>query len=242
MKILCVADQIDPIVYSNSIKECFADIDLVLSAGDLPMEYIDFIVSSLNLPTLFVFGNHNLNEFHFYHRDEFSLPKKNSHYATVDDGMKFAHGAVYAGFKVIRIPSDEKNNPLLVVGASGSIRYNNGMCQYTDRGMKFKLIKLIPRLLINKLLYGRYCDIFLTHSPPRHIHDKEDPCHRGFQCFRWFLKKFKPAYMIHGHIHLYDIQTPRVSIYHDTTIINVYSHYILDLPRRKNESIQSNTI
>ncbi|MBE6351231.1 MAG: metallophosphoesterase, partial [Spirochaetaceae bacterium] len=63
MKILCVSDQIDPLVYSNAIKERFSDIEIVFCAGDLPMEYIDFIVSSLNVPTYFVFGNHNLKEF-----------------------------------------------------------------------------------------------------------------------------------------------------------------------------------
>ena len=47
MKILCVCDQIDPIVYNSEIKERFGDVDYILSAGDLPMEYIDFIVFTL---------------------------------------------------------------------------------------------------------------------------------------------------------------------------------------------------
>ena len=34
--------------------------------------------------------------------------------------------------------------------------------------------------------------------------------------------------MIHGHIHLYDIQDIRVSKFEETTIINAYSHYVLD--------------
>ena len=32
------------------------------------MEYLDFIVSSLNKPVFFVFGNHNLNEYGLYHK------------------------------------------------------------------------------------------------------------------------------------------------------------------------------
>ena len=63
----CVSDQIDPLVYSSAAKDYFKDIDLVLCAGDLPMEYVDYIVSVLNKPTYFVFGNHNLEEFHYYH-------------------------------------------------------------------------------------------------------------------------------------------------------------------------------
>ena len=227
MKILCVSDQIDPLVYSNSVKERFSDVDLVFCAGDLPMEYIDFIVSSLNLPTFFVFGNHNINEFHIFHKS-FGVTNSNSNDLMGLDSV--SGGANYAGFKALRIPTSVPGRPLLMVGASGSIKYNNGLAQYTDSTMKFKLLKLLPKLIYNKLRYGRYLDIFLTHSPPRHLQDREDPCHRGFSCYRWFLERFKPKYMVHGHIHLYDLQEPRTTQYHQTEIINVFSHYILDIP------------
>ena len=68
MKILCVSDQIDPLIYSVNIKERYRDVDLVISAGDLPMEYLEFILSSLNKPLFFVFGNHNLNAMPYYHK------------------------------------------------------------------------------------------------------------------------------------------------------------------------------
>ena len=45
MKILCVSDYVDPLIYNQNVKEAFPDIDLILCAGDLPMDYIDFIVS-----------------------------------------------------------------------------------------------------------------------------------------------------------------------------------------------------
>ncbi len=66
MKILCVADEIDPLVHSIRIRERFGDVDLVLSAGDLPMEYLSYIVSALNKPLLFVFGNHNLKDLPYF--------------------------------------------------------------------------------------------------------------------------------------------------------------------------------
>lgn len=215
MKILCISDQVDPIIYSSSLKERYSDVDVVLCAGDLPMEYIDFIVSSLNKPTYFIFGNHNLQEYKYYHeQDKLELHEQHS--------INHSHGAEYAGFKVL------KSGNLLIAGVSGSIRYNNGKNQYTDGEMKFELIKMIPALIINKIRYGRYLDVFLTHASPKDIHDKPDPCHVGFKCFRWFMKKFKPKYLIHGHIHLYDIQDTRVSKYEDTIIINAYSHFVLD--------------
>ena len=71
MKVLCIADHIDPVIYSANLKARFADVDLVLSAGDLSLEYYDFIVSTLNKPLLFVFGNHHLEGWSEYRHDPF---------------------------------------------------------------------------------------------------------------------------------------------------------------------------
>jgi Icc-related predicted phosphoesterase len=62
LKILCVADEIDLVVYSSSVKERFGDTDLILSAGDLPDEYLEFIVSMLNKPIISVAGNHDSSD------------------------------------------------------------------------------------------------------------------------------------------------------------------------------------
>lgn len=217
MKILCVSDQIDPLVYSISAKERYKDVDFVISAGDLPMEYLEFIVSTLNKPVLFVFGNHNLDEFGYYHR----TPSGQYKNPFAQSGFT-AHGTNYIGFQSV------KEGSMLVAGVSGSLRYNDGLNQYTERQMRMRLMGLIPSLLLNRLRYGRYLDILVTHASPAGIHDKSDPCHRGFSCFLWFMKAFKPRYLVHGHIHLYDLQDVRVSRFLDTTVINAYSHYIID--------------
>jgi Icc-related predicted phosphoesterase len=214
MKILCVSDQIDPLVYTSTIKERFGDVDLVLSAGDLPMDYLDFIVSSINTPLLFVFGNHNLEEYQFitkgpvYH-DPGAL---NSH----------SYGATHLHGKVVR------EGKLLVAGLGGSMKYSKGENQFTEREMKWEMIKMIPSLLFNRIFKGRYLDILLTHASPRGIHDKADKCHLGFKCFLWFMRKFRPKYLIHGHIHLYDLSEVRATKYLDTMVINAYSHYLLE--------------
>lgn len=218
MKILCVSDQIDPLVYSTSVKERYKDVEFVISAGDLPMEYLDFIVSAMNKPVYFVFGNHNLNEFGLYHRvDDREMSQRVSRLA-----LDFGHGAIYLGFTA------KREGKLLMAGVSGSKKYNKGLNQYTEGQMKRKLLALAPRLIMNKLLYGRYLDILVTHAPPAGIHDKPDPCHQGFECFKWFMNTFSPRYLIHGHIHLYDLQDIRVSRFEKTTVINAYSHFILE--------------
>ena len=75
MKILCVSDQIDPLIYSVNAQKNFPDVDAVLCAGDLPMDYVDFIVTVLNKPTYFIFGNHNLKEYKYYHNNKNPSPQ-----------------------------------------------------------------------------------------------------------------------------------------------------------------------
>ncbi len=234
MKILCVSDYVDPLIYNQNAKEAFSDIDLILCAGDLPMDYIDFIVSVFNKPTYFVFGNHDLKEYHLYHRES---RLEGQHMTRNYEQSMNGHGATYLGFKAfinenLRItdPLTGKSSPLLIAGTSGSIRYNNGLCQFTEAQMKRKLLKLVPKLIYNKLKYGRYLDIFMTHASPRHIHDHEDPCHLGFECYNWFLQRFKPTYMVHGHIHLYDLREERIGKYYDSIVVNAYAHHVIELP------------
>jgi Icc-related predicted phosphoesterase len=202
MKILCVSDQIDPLVYSNSIKKRFADVDMILCAGDLPMDYLDFIATNLNRPLLFIFGNHNAEEMNGSDQGSFS--------------------STHLGSKI------RKEAGLIVAGLGGCMRYNRGLNQFTDQQMYFEIVKLIPSLLFNRIVYGRFLDILLTHAPPKGIHDKPDKCHRGFKAFRWFMKTFRPKYLVHGHIHLYDLSDVRRTRWLETDVVNAYSHYVID--------------
>ena len=216
MKILCISDQIDPLIYSPSIKERFADVDLILSAGDLPLDYLDFIVSCLNKPLFFVFGNHHTEDLKYFRREW--------NYSSFDILKEFPGcGAVHLGSKV-KIESG-----FIVAGLGGSMRYNNGSNQFTDFQMYIEVAKIIPRLLWNRVVHGRSLDILLTHAPPKGIHDKNDKCHWGFKSYLWFMKVFKPKFLVHGHIHLYDLAAVRCTQWQDTTVINAYSHYVIDL-------------
>ena len=234
MKILCVSDEIDPFIYNPAVKQLFGDVSAVLCAGDLPMDYIDFIVSTLNKPTYFVFGNHNLSEYKYYTR-EFSSSSSLADQNSMEAQAAHSHGAVYLGFKcaatevMIEDPKTKKKRPLLIAGAPGSIDYNHGQCQFSEWQMRWKLLSMAPSLLWNKIRYGTYLDIFLTHAAPRHIHDKEDPCHKGFECFHDFLKKYEPKFMVHGHIHLYNQNEERVGAYYNTTVVNAFSHHVIEI-------------
>jgi hypothetical protein len=216
MKVLCIADHVDPFIYSAGLKSRFKDVDLVLSAGDLALEYYDFIVSTLNKPLFFVFGNHHLTyRNHYKGRPDPLLPP-----AALD--LRGA-GATFLEGRVLRFGG------LILAGLGGSIWYNGGEHQYTNFGMFLSMLRLLPGLAWNRLVRGRWLDVLVTHAPPYGINDLPDPCHTGFRVFLWFMRTFRPRYLVHGHVHLYDRNATREARYADTTVLNAYDHAVFEL-------------
>ena len=82
---------------------------------------------------------------------------------------------------------------------------------------------------MNRLRYGRYLDIFVTHAPPRGIHDGEDLPHQGFEGYLSLLRRFRPMLMIHGHQHVYNRSETTETDYGGTRIINTYGYRVLEL-------------
>jgi Icc-related predicted phosphoesterase len=207
MKILTVSDVVKPQLYHTSINERYGDVDLVLACGDLPNYYLEFIVSMLNKPLYFVFGNHN------------------QQVVPTERGSKLAEpgGCVNLDGRTVNYKG------LLLAGLEGSMRYKpNGGPQYTDREMWLKMWLLGPRLLWNRLSHGRYLDILITHAPPYGVHDAGDLCHTGFKSFLWFMKRFRPRYLIHGHVHLYGHNQVRRTVFESTLVVNAYGHQVIE--------------
>ena len=117
-------------------------------------------------------------------------------------------------------------NGLRILGLGGCRRYHPGAHQYSDREMGRRVRKL--RFLLWRT---KGVDILVTHAPAAGLGDGQDAAHRGFDTFRVFLEKYRPRYMLHGHVHLrYNHGIPRVRDYGDTTIINVSDRYELEIP------------
>ncbi len=73
-------------------------------------------------------------------------------------------------------------------------------------------------------------DILLTHSPAYRINDGEDLPHTGFKGFRYLMERYAPRYFVHGHMHLsYGRSIKRQDVYQNTTIVNAYERYIIEL-------------
>ncbi len=197
MKILLIADEPCKALWDYYDGERLKGIDLILSAGDLPPQYLSFLVTFANCPLLYVHGNH-----------DGVYARKNP------DGCIDIDGKVYR-FGGIRI-----------FGLGGSMAYNEGPHQYTERQMASR-----ARKAAFSLMRSRGFDILLTHAPIRGVNDQEDLPHRGFQVFDTLLRKYSPGYMVHGHVHMnYGYRIPREIRHRDTTVINAYERYLLDYP------------
>ncbi|MCD4670723.1 MAG: metallophosphoesterase [Actinomycetia bacterium] len=207
MKILTISDKIIDIIYTPSIEERLADIDFIISSGDLPNSYLEFIVTMLNKPLFYVFGNHHRKTVHAEHGKRTGGPE----------------GCINIDNRIIEYRG------LLIGGLEGSMRYRPGEHQYSDFEMCMKINRMKPMLYRNRILKKKYIDILVTHAPPLGIHDGEDLCHRGFECFNRFIKNYKPKYHIHGHIHYYGPDCQWLTEVGDTKVINTYGFQILEI-------------
>jgi uncharacterized protein len=207
MKILAVSDQVLDTIYQPRVKEAYPDIDLIIGCGDLPFYYLEFLVSALDVPLVYVRGNHD----------------RGPQYTVEGRVLTSVQGGIDLHGRVIKVEQ------LLLAGLEGSMRYRPGApLMYSEAEMRWHVAQLLPKLLWNKVKYGRYLDILVTHSPAFGIHDRSDLAHLGFKIFLNFLRHFKPRYLLHGHIHIYRQDTIRQTRYYDTDIINVFPARVID--------------
>lgn len=115
---------------------------------------------------------------------------------------------------------------LRILGLGGCCRYSPGDHQYTDKQMHRRIRKLRWKLRRYKGV-----DILVTHAPPEGVGDDEDWAHRGFGTFLKFMDKYRPKYLLHGHVHTnYSHKTIRQRQYADTRVINCCERYVLEIP------------
>lgn len=205
MRILALSDQVVDAIYGAQLGERFGHLDVLLSCGDLPYSYLESLVTALPVPAFYVHGNHDRPE-----------------YTDCGSTLWAPGGWTNLDGQTTRV------GLLLLAGLEGAPRYRpHAPFQYTEAQMRRKVERLVPRLLLNRLRYGRYLDILITHAPPLGIHDSQDLTHRGFAVFRWVMDHFRPLYLLHGHKHVYRPQATR-TLYRQTTVVNVYPYAVLE--------------
>ena len=117
-------------------------------------------------------------------------------------------------------------NGIRILGLGGCRWYRPGPYQVTEREMRKKIRKLRFQLWRHKGV-----DIVVTHAPPEGVGDGEDNAHRGFAALIDLIDKYKPTYLLHGHVHAnYDTRFIREREYNGTKVINVGERYTMEVP------------
>lgn len=195
MRILAVSDIESKSLYDFFSSDKVEGVELIIGCGDLREEYLEFLVTMINVPLLYIHGNH---DDHFKREPEGCV--------CIDDK--------YYEYKGIRF-----------VGLGGSFRYRDGRYMYTEREMKRRIWKLMPRIFRHKGF-----DVLVTHCPARHLNDFDTITHRGFDCFNKLLEKYRPKLFMHGHIHRnYGARIPQKSDHDGTLVINASDYCIFDI-------------
>lgn len=205
MKLLAMSDMEDRRVYSENLLENYGQADIVLGCGDLPYDYLEYVASVMNRPVLYVHGNHDPLPMLTIEGDKKWGPEGCD---PLDDRVRMVGG-------------------LLFMGLGGSIHYSTqSRYQFTEGQMRWRLARLLPSLLVNRIRYGRFIDVVVAHSPPFGIHDGTDPAHVGFRVFRGLMRRFKPRLLLHGHLHRAQQQT---TLFYRTQVMGVFPVRMIEL-------------
>jgi Icc-related predicted phosphoesterase len=211
MKALVVSDVVSEVLYAPDIRALCAGVGVVLSCGDLPDEYLEYIATMLGVPLLYVFGNHD-------------RPTHRADGRTTEgpEGGQSIDGRIVA----LR---ETGGRTIWVAGFGGSAAYCGGPHEYTEREMRRRVCRAEPRLRWNSLRTGRGADVVVTHAAPRGIHDGNDPCHRGFEAFLRLMTRHRPRLLVHGHVHPSYGGDVRPRRYASTDVRSIYGHEIMEI-------------
>lgn len=212
VKILAITDQIVDALHSPNVVRRYGAVDLIVSCGDLPYDYLDYIVTVLGKPMYFVHGNHD--------RD----------FEYTETGKRYLapRGAESLDMQSIMTPAG-----LILAGLEGSIRYDPASNhQFTQEQMQRRALQLSLKLIRNRARYGRYLDVLVTHSPPFGINDGPDAAHVGFQAFNFLIRRFKPRLLLHGHKHVYTGAPPSTQV-GATRVVNVFPYQLIELEHER---------
>src|SRR5918992_5437411 len=205
MRILCVSDRVERMLYGPNLTSYARGVEAVISCGDLPFDYLEYIVTFLGVPVYYVLGNHDPGP----------------------EGPEYPEGCTPLDGRVVE--ADGEAGSLVLAGLSGSRLYSGGPNQYTEREMRLRSWALSARILRRRLLGRPGPRVFVTHSPPFGLGDEKDHAHIGFESFLGLIDRHGPSLWLHGHVHLYGPEGGRVTRRGDTKVINVFGHRIIEV-------------
>jgi predicted phosphodiesterase len=210
-RILAVADELDEALYADKLDRLRPD--LVVSCGDLPFEYLEYIVSRANVPLIYVPGNHDPG---LAPADTTWSPLGAQPLPQGPLGCDTADG------RVLDVLG------LRIGGLGGSIRYKPGPNQYTQAQMRRRALALEFRVRVERVRRGRKLDVLLTHAPPFGPGPPADQAHVGFAAFNRIYRVLDPMVHVHGHVHMYGRSQPEQRVGR-TRIINAVPSRLIEV-------------
>jgi Icc-related predicted phosphoesterase len=204
VRVLVVGDVVCPDLHGPGLDTKAVGIDVVISCGDLPFDYLEYLVTFLGVPLLYVRGNHDPPK---------ESQKRPRGCIELDGNIEVLNGVLFAGFP-------------------GCVWYSNGVNQYTESQMRLRTVSTSIKLYLYRLLGRSRRLVFVSHAAPNGVGDAQDKCHRGFISFLDLARRHSPEHWVHGHVHLYrrgqDEDSHDLGI-GDTRVVNAYGYRILDI-------------
>jgi hypothetical protein len=190
VRVLAVSDEVDDALAANPAAVRGAEV--ILACGDLPFEYLGSLMNVLDVPLVFVPGNHD-PDVSGYRSSRAGLTLR----AGLPARPPWPDGAINADGAIVDVAG------LRLAGLGGCRRYSDGPNQYTDRQQARRARALRRRAWWRRRRDGRGVDVLLTHAPPRGVGDGDDPPHRGFTALPGLIAALRPTALLHGHVHPY---------------------------------------
>jgi calcineurin-like phosphoesterase family protein len=215
VRILAVSDDVDEGLLADG--HAAGPADLIVACGDLPFDYLDHLLNALDVPLVFVPGNHD-PDLSGYRTSRAGLTMR----AGMPARLPWPDGAVCADGAVVTVAG------LRVAGLGGCRRYRGGPNQYTERQQARRARRLARRAALRRLRDGGGVDVLLSHAPPAGCGDGCDPPHRGFESLHRLAARLRPAVLLHGHVHPGDSARPG-RMPDGTLVRNVTGRHLLDL-------------
>ena len=187
--------------------------DVVLSCGDLPFDYLEFLVSRVDVPLLYVPGNHDPD---LGPVDTTWMPLSAEPPSLGPPGCQNIDGRL--------VDADG----LHIAGLGGSLRYRKGANQYSEAEMSRRVLKLGLRIRLKRMRRARKLDVLVTHAPPFGVAPMQDAAHTGFVAFARMIRSFQPALAVHGHVHPYG-RKQLEGVIGSTRVVNAVPSRLIEL-------------